>query len=385
MTPAPSLSPRSTPSLAARLGRPYSSVSSTGLLAAIGMAMVLAIGRYIDGLLSSIDSHEFLDWSGGLIADFGGHGLMVLVMVACIAPVMSLAPQSGRRRAVHLAAALVLATALASLVRIWVVGYTEGHLPWPQMLQRLFLRFFVRYGYLAALFVIVVEFYQYEVRSISAMHGAEVDRLALEREMSAARLQVLQAQIEPHFLFNTLANVRRLYQTNPASGRDTLDNLMRYLEVALPRMRDDSSTLGREEVLIESFLNVQKIRMGDRLAFAIEIPHELSALTVPPMMLLTLVENSLKHGLNPLLEGGVIRVDATVRDDRLFMSVTDTGRGFGQGTSGGGTGLANIRARLAAMYGDAAKLALSANTPRGVVATISMPVVVAVAGEGAAT
>ena len=136
------------------------------------------------------------------------------------------------------------------------------------------------------------------------MHSAEVDRLALDREMDSARLQVLQAQIEPHFLFNTLANVRRLYQTDADIGREMLANLMRYLEVALPRMRDDTSTLEREAALIEAFLNVQKIRMGRRLTFEIDIDAELQSLSVPPMMLLTLVENALKHGLNPLPEGG---------------------------------------------------------------------------------
>ncbi len=252
-------------------------------------------------------------------------------------------------------------------------------------MQRLFVRFFVRYGYMAALFVVVIEFYQHELRSISAMHGAEVDRLALDREMAAARLQVLQAQIEPHFLFNTLATVRRLYQTSPADGREMMDNLMRYLEVALPKMREDRSTLAREAVLIEAFLSVQKIRMGDRLTFELDIPVELRGLSVPPMMLLTLVENSLKHGLNPLPEGGLIRVQARMRDNQLAISVADTGRGLGEGTSGGGTGLANIRARLSAMFGNNAKLALSTNTPRGFTATISMPAVEADAqGENTA-
>jgi signal transduction histidine kinase len=381
MTSADTTRPRSPQSFDARLKRLYASISPAGLLVAIGVAAVFSLGHAIGGILTAIRDGDFLDWLGQVGLEFGGHGLMVLVMAACIGPVMSLGPPPGWRRARDLAIALVAAAAVASLVRIWIVGFTDGDMPWPQMLQRLFVRFFVRYGYLATMFVIVVEFYRYEVRSIAAMHGAEVDRLALDREMSAARLQVLQAQIEPHFLFNTLANVRRLYQTRPASGREMLDNLMRYLEVALPRMRDDTSTLDREAVLVEAFLNVQKIRMGRRLTFEIDIPSALRALSVPPMMLLTLVENALKHGLNPLPEGGLVRIDAQVRDDRLLIAVADTGRGFGEDTSGGGTGLANIRARLAAMFGDGASLALSANAPCGVTATISMPIVVADAGR----
>jgi len=121
--------------------------------------------------------------------------------------------------------------------------------------------------------------------------------------------------------------------------------------------------------------------MGERLSYEIDIPAELRGLSAPPLMLLTLVENALKHGLNPLPEGGSIRVQARVRDDQLFISVSDTGRGLGEGTSGGGTGLANIRARLSAMFGNNAKLALSANTPRGFTATISMPLIETGAGR----
>ena len=367
------------------LARLYASISPSGLLAAIGVAMVFSLGHSVIGILTAARDGEFLDWLEDLALDFGGHGLMVLVIAACMGPVMSLSPPSGWRRARNLGFALVVASAIAALVRIGVVGYTDGDAVWPKIVQRLFVRFFVRYGYMAALFVVVIEFYQHELRSISAMHGAEVDRLALDREMAAARLQVLQAQIEPHFLFNTLATVRRLYQTSPADGREMMDNLMRYLEVALPKMREDRSTLAREAVLIEAFLSVQKIRMGDRLTFELDIPVELRGLSVPPMMLLTLVENSLKHGLNPLPEGGLIRVQARMRDNQLAISVADTGRGLGEGTSGGGTGLANIRARLSAMFGNNAKLALSTNTPRGFTATISMPAVEADAqGENTA-
>ncbi len=385
MPSAEPIRPRSAQSHDGPLARIYSSLSPDGVLVAIGLAMVFSLGHFTGGALTSVRDGDFLEWLGDLGLEFGGQGLMVLVMIACLGPVMSLGPPPGWRRARDLAIGIVVAACAAALVRIAVVGYTDGDLAWPFLLRRLFVRFFVRYGYLAALFVSAVEFYQYEMRSIAAMHAAEVDRLALDREMSAARLQVLQAQIEPHFLFNTLANVRRLYQTRPASGRDMLDNLMRYLEVALPRMRDDTSTLAREAVLIEAFLNVQKIRMGHRLAFEIDIPPALRALTVPPMMLLTLVENALKHGLNPLPEGGLIRIEARERDGRLLIAVADTGRGFGEGTSGGGTGLANIRARLAAMFGDGAGLELSANAPHGITATLSMPVIAAAAhGETAA-
>jgi LytS/YehU family sensor histidine kinase len=237
----------------------------------------------------------------------------------------------------------------------------------------LLITFWFRYAQLAGLVTIVAEFHRREIRSVRAMHQAEIDRLALDREMAEARMQVLQAQIEPHFLFNTLANVRRLYQIDLVAGRAMLDNLMRYLEVALPRMREDRSTVGRELTLIEAYLNVQGIRMGRRLVYEIDVPQELHTLDVPPMMLLTLVENAIKHGLNPMPEGGVIRIGGRSEAGRLLLEVIDDGRGFNS-TSGGGTGLANIRARLSAMHAGAASLTLAENPRRGVTSRLELPV-----------
>jgi LytS/YehU family sensor histidine kinase len=205
------------------------------------------------------------------------------------------------------------------------------------------------------------------------MHQAELDRVALERQMVEARMQVLQAQIEPHFLFNTLANVRRLYQVDSRLGRDMLDNLMRYFEVALPRMRDGSSTLAREVELIEAYLNVQKIRMAERLVFEIDLPEPLRDLAMPSMMLLTLVENAIKHGLGSLPEGGLVRVRARRNQARLEVEVLDTGRGL-QASRGSGTGLPNIRARLVSRFGRAASLVLLPNEPRGIRARITLPI-----------
>ncbi len=147
---------------------------------------------------------------------------------------------------------------------------------------------------------------------------------------------------------------------------------MRYFEVALPQMRATDSTLDREAALTRSYLEIQRIRMGHRLEFDIDIPESLRRAPVPPMMLVTLVENAIKHGLAPLREGGHVGISATAIGTELQVRVADSGRGFTQ-TSGGGTGLANIRARLAAMYGAAGRLTLALNSPRGVVATIAVP------------
>jgi sensor histidine kinase YesM len=205
-----------------------------------------------------------------------------------------------------------------------------------------------------------------------ALHDEAERKLDLERRSSEAQLQVLQSQIEPHFLFNSLAHVRRLYQTNPAAGHAMLGNLSRYLGAAAPVIRERGITLGRDLELAVAYLNIQQIRMGARLAFEIVVPDELRDLLVPPMTLTTLVENAIEHGLSPLPEGGFVRIAACAEDGFVSILVSDTGRGF-QASSGAGVGLANIRARLAILHAGAASLSLSLAAPRGVTATVVVP------------
>jgi signal transduction histidine kinase len=212
-----------------------------------------------------------------------------------------------------------------------------------------------------------------EDKAAATLHGEAMARVALERELAEARLQVMQAQVEPHFLFNTLANVRRLYHVEPPAAQAMLRDLSRYLTAALPRMRDAHATLGQELTLVDAYLSVQKIRMGDRLTFEIDAPESLRGTTVPPMMLMTLVENAVKHGVGPVPEGGHVRVSARLVDERLRLQVADTGRGL-QESSGSGTGLANIRARLNTLYGTAARLLLAQDPGGGVTATLEIPV-----------
>ena len=201
---------------------------------------------------------------------------------------------------------------------------------------------------------------------------AALRNAALEKQRSESRLRLLQAQIEPHFLFNTLSNIRRLCQNDAAGGRVMLGQLSRYLRAALPKIRESDATLGDEIELVSAYLGVQAIRMGERLQVVIRVPPALAGANVPPMMLATLVENAIKHGIAPLTEGGSIVVTASRRGDALLLSVADTGKGF-DASSGSGVGLANIRARLAALYGAAATLKLEANSPRGVVASLILP------------
>ncbi len=221
--------------------------------------------------------------------------------------------------------------------------------------------------------VAVYYYLQREARIAARLHAEQVQREQGERESAEARLQVMQAQIEPHFLFNTLASVRRLYRTDRDLGRGMLRHLTSYLAASLPSMRESCSTLGRELALTTAYLNVQKIRMDTRLDFVIDVPERLRSIVVPPMMLATLVENAVIHGLSPLPAGGCIRISAEEQAGKLFVRVDDNGRGL-KDTWGAGIGLSNIRARLQSAFGDAARLRLAAGDERGVTATLELPV-----------
>ena len=209
-------------------------------------------------------------------------------------------------------------------------------------------------------------------RDQARLHRAEAERHQLEKGMLEARLQVMQAQVEPHFLFNTLANVQHLVETDPPGAGRMLDSLIRYLRAALPQMREANSTLGREVDMARAFLEIQAVRMGSRLQFRIDVPAPLRAHAFPPMMLISLVENAIKHGIDPCCECGNVTIRADAASGRLRVSVADTGEGV-KPKHGVGVGLANIRERLKALYGGAASLVLEENAPHGVVAAIELP------------
>ncbi len=214
-------------------------------------------------------------------------------------------------------------------------------------------------------------------RSRAAQRLADLKRKEAEyhrmgQQVTEAKLSALQAQVEPHFLYNTLASVQALTEVDPKQAHDMTGHLIQYLRNALPKMRESVSTVGQEVELVRAYLSILQMRMGKRLVFDIAVPPELMERPFPPLMLPSLVENAIKHGLEPQREGGEVRITAEAAAGRLRMIVSDTGRGFSE-TPGAGVGLANIRERLAALYGDQAKLTLVAREPHGVVATIEVP------------
>jgi sensor histidine kinase YesM len=200
----------------------------------------------------------------------------------------------------------------------------------------------------------------------------EARRMEAEKRGVEAQLRLLQAQIEPHFLFNTLANLAGLIEVDPKLAGHLLEALNRYLRASLQRTRAEGGTLGDELDLLEAYLEVFRIRLGPRLDYSFAVAPELRALPFPPMLLQPLVENAIRHGIEPKVSGGHVAIAAARGGGRLVLTVRDTGCGLGD-TPGGGFGLGNVRARLAALFGDAGSLEIAQCQEGGVLATLRLP------------
>jgi signal transduction histidine kinase len=197
---------------------------------------------------------------------------------------------------------------------------------------------------------------------------SEAGRQALD-----ARLNLLQAQVAPHFLFNTLANVQALVEAGSPKAPEVLRSLVAYLRAAVPRLDEPVTTLGQELELVRAYLELMRMRMPDRIAFDLNVEEAAKLLRCPPMTLLTLVENAVRHGIDPSEEGGRITVDVRRAEGRCWIRVADSGVGLQDSDRGLGTGLTALRERLTLVFGDEAKLSVRAREPKGVVAELQFP------------
>lgn len=215
-------------------------------------------------------------------------------------------------------------------------------------------------------------------------HAAEAARLRqaatvadLSRQVTLAELKTLQAQVEPHFLYNTLAGIQYLVRQNAALADRMLGRLHDYLRLALPAMREPMSTLGQEFALAEAYLALMQMRLGDRLRVQLDLPSALAAAPFPPLMLGTLVENAIQHGLEPKPGGGELRLCAHADAGELALEVHDSGVGLqavvASGTGGSGLGLSSLRERLGLLYGERARLDVTSNAQGGVSAVVRIP------------
>ncbi len=200
-----------------------------------------------------------------------------------------------------------------------------------------------------------------------------LERSELEREALDARLHLLQAQIAPHFLFNTLANVQALVDAGSPQASILLRSLTAYLRAAVPLLDEPAATIERELQLVRPYLELMQMRMPDRLQYAMNVDPKALQVRCPPTTLLTLVENAVRHGIDPSEEGGRIDIQVERHGERCRVRVTDTGVGLHQSANGLGTGLTTLRERLQMIFGDAAQLRLTAGVPRGAAVEIDMP------------
>ena len=202
---------------------------------------------------------------------------------------------------------------------------------------------------------------------------ASTKETVTEKELAVAKLGLLHAQVEPHFLYNTLGSTKYLIKSDPVRAEEMLDNLILYLRHSLPRTEDSLSTIADELERARAYLDILQIRMGTRLSMQIEVPDTLKSVPFPTMMLQTLVENSIKHGLEPKIGGGTIWILARTNEHGVAVTVADDGRGFSTETTGTGIGLKNVRERLKLAYGGKATFSIVANFPAGIAATITVP------------
>ena len=219
---------------------------------------------------------------------------------------------------------------------------------------------------------------QAEAVAAAATQVAETE--SLKRQVMEARMAAMQAQMEPHFLFNTLAGIEHLIETDPPRAATMQKSLIAFLRATMPTLREANAQaerdLGRELAVVQPYLELMRMRMEERLQFYLQVPQGLRSARFPPMMLQSLVENAIRHGLEPKAEGGSITVRAEVQDGKLIVQVQDTGVGFapiGQGATVGGIGLSNIRERLQLLYGTQAALQTSSPSTGGACVTIMVP------------
>jgi signal transduction histidine kinase len=342
------------------------------LLAAAALSLALALALLLPGLvrcaLLPADGDEHLCRVNPGLS--GGLGLAVLLWGLWLGAALTQhwLPHDRSARPWGLAVQVAALTLLAMAVNrvLHVIGPQDGRIT-PYTLQIL-----LTFSTCVCLGLDYRERGRRREADADSLQRSEQEQA---RQLDAARAALLQAQVEPHFLFNTLAHLRRLARTDAAAAHAMLGDLRRYLDAALPELRQAQVPLARELELVRAFLALHQRRIGvERLRLHYDIAPGLDDVIVPSTCLLTLAENAIKHGIAPQVAGGEITVRAQPDADEpglLRLEVADTGAGMGSG-SGGGTGLATLRARLAARGPDA-KLSLHLNQPRGLIARVQLP------------
>jgi len=214
-----------------------------------------------------------------------------------------------------------------------------------------------------------------QARAEAAFQGERARVEAAEHQFHLAQLKLLEAQIEPHFLYNTLANVISLVDADPSAAKRMVERLIDYLRHAAQASGSADATVGRQVELLQAYLDLMALRTDARLSYRVDVAPDIAALPLPPMLLQPLVENAIKHGLEPKIAGGEVRIGARREDSTLILSVADNGLGFRttRADSNSGLGLANLRGRLESLYGARARLTIEDTQP-GTRVTLALPI-----------
>jgi len=306
---------------------------------------------------------------GGFIDNFIFSQSIGLLTCSCVLVVLYFFEEARPiYKAVMMAAALIVGSLCGSFLGTLVSGMSPATLFEKHNLIELLV--------LGVMFGSIIT-YIFTSRDRIAASEAQVQEekikhLISEKKVAEANLRILQAQIEPHFLFNTLSNILNLLDTDPEKGKSMLVDFTQYLRTSLSKIRGQTTRLGHEMEMIRAYLNIFKVRMGDRLKFDIDLPAHLEDTPFPPMLIQPLVENAIKHGLEPKVQGGEILISGKENDSHLRLEIIDTGMGINPGRKGG-LGLANIRERLQSLYGNDGRLVIEENQSGGVKATIEVP------------
>ena len=351
-------------------------VPPTGVLAALvrgfrarplTVALVVAINTGIALILWENDPRPF--WHPLLTTQIYGLCIAYAINVA--------APWDKAKPFRHMLGAIAIAVLVGVVLVIVLKGYSIEYVRerWTVFAWN------VVQAFLNGLLITLLFFVKFrETRAAAALHRAEAERNLLARQAVEAELKLMQAQVEPHFLFNTLASVQYLTETDPQEASRLLGHLIAYLRAALPQFRAQSTTLGRVLELARAYLAILQMRMGPRLQFDVSLPETLASHPFPPNMLISLVENAIKHGVEPAVDGGKVSIDVRREADDVVLTVSDSGRGLaasaaagGPSTAGDGVGLSNVKERLAALYGARARFTLEDLQPRGARAIIAIP------------
>ena len=270
--------------------------------------------------------------------------------------------------AVRVAVALIIGSLCGSFIGTFLSGLGPAVIFEKHGLFQLFI--------LGVMFGSIITYFLSSREQIAAskvqIQEEKIKRLTSDKKAAEAYLKQLQAQIEPHFLFNTLSNVLNLLDNDVEKGKSMLVDFTRYLRTSLADIRGQTTSLGHEMEMIRAYLNIFKVRMGDRLTFDIDLPARIADTPFPPLLIQPLVENAIKHGLEPKVMGGEILIRGKKDDSLLQLEIIDTGMGFNPDRTDG-LGLANIRERLQSLYGNDGRLVLEENQPGGVKATIEVP------------